>query len=70
MWGPKNLPVDISEKLQAEIAKLLALPDAKARLNALGFDPIGTGGEQFALYIREEMAKYEKIIKDAKIKLE
>jgi len=70
LWGPKNLPVDISEKLQAEIAKLLALPDAKARLNALGFDPIGTGGEQFALYIREEMAKYEKIIKDAKIKLE
>src|SRR5438270_4141692 len=68
LWGPKNLPVDISEKLQAEIAKLLALPDAKARLNALGFDPIGTGGEQFALYIREEMAKYEKIIKDAKIK--
>jgi tripartite-type tricarboxylate transporter receptor subunit TctC len=70
LWGPKNLPVDISEKLQAEIAKLLALPDAKARLNALGFDPIGTGGEQFALYIREEVAKYEKIIKDAKIKLE
>jgi tripartite-type tricarboxylate transporter receptor subunit TctC len=70
LWGPKNLPVDISEKLQAEIAKLLALPDAKARLNALGFDPMGTGGEQFALYIREEMAKYEKIIKDAKIKLE
>src|SRR5258707_15042162 len=70
LWGPKNLPVDISENLQAAISKLLALPDAKARLNALGFDPIGTGGEQFALYIREEMAKYDKIIKDAKIKPE
>ena len=44
LWGPKNLPAEISDKLQAEIAKLLALPDAKARLNALGFDPIGTGG--------------------------
>jgi len=42
----------------------------KQRLNALGFDRIGSGREQFAAYIRDEMAKYEKIIKDAKIKVE
>jgi tripartite-type tricarboxylate transporter receptor subunit TctC len=70
LWGPKNLPADISSKLQADVAKVLALPDVKQRLNTLGFDPIGTGGEQFAAYIRDEMAKYEKIIKDAKIKVE
>src|SRR5262245_56459307 len=68
LWGPKNLPADLSNTLQADIAKVLALPDVKQRLNALGFDPIGSGGEQFATYIRDEMAKYEKIIKDAKIK--
>jgi tripartite-type tricarboxylate transporter receptor subunit TctC len=70
LWGPKNLPADISTKLQADIAKVLALPEVKARLNGIGFDPIGSGGEQFATYIRDEMAKYEKIIKDAKIKVE
>jgi tripartite-type tricarboxylate transporter receptor subunit TctC len=70
LWGPKNLPADISNKLQADVAKVLALPDVKQRLNTLGFDPIGTGGEQFATYIRDEMAKYEKIIKDAKIRVE
>jgi tripartite-type tricarboxylate transporter receptor subunit TctC len=70
LWGPKNLPVDISDKLQTQITKLLALPDVKARLSALGFNPIGTGGDQFAVYIREEMAKYEKTIKEAKIKAE
>jgi len=70
LWGPNNLPADLSNKLQAEIAKVLALPDVKQRLNALGFDPIGSGSEQFAAYIRDEMAKYEKIIKDAKIKAE
>src|SRR5712692_724255 len=70
LWGPKNLPADLSNTLQAEIAKVLALPDVKQRLNALGFEPIGSDGEQFATYIREEMAKYEKIIKDAKIKVE
>src|SRR5256884_7704869 len=70
LWGPKNLPADVSNTLQAEVAKLLALPDVKQRLNALGFEPIGSDGEQFATYIREEMAKYEKIINDAKIKVE
>ncbi len=70
LWGPKNLPADISSKLQADVAKVLALPDVKQRLNSLGFDPIGVGGEQFATYIRDEMAKYEKIIRDAKIKVE
>jgi tripartite-type tricarboxylate transporter receptor subunit TctC len=70
LWGPKNLPADISSKLQADVAKVLALPDVKQRLNSLGFDPIGVGGEQFATYIRDEMAKYEKIVWDAKIKVE
>jgi tripartite-type tricarboxylate transporter receptor subunit TctC len=70
LWGPKNLPADLSNALQAHIAKVLALPDVKQRLNALGFEPIGSNGEEFATYIREEMAKYEKIINDAKIKVE
>jgi len=70
LWGPKNLPADISDKLQSDVAKVVALPDVKQRLNTLGFDPIGTGGAQFANYIRDEMAKYEKIIRDAKIKVE
>ena len=70
LWGPKNLPADVAAKLQADVAKLLALPDVRERLNTLGFEPIGLNGEQFAAYIRTEMAKYEKIIKDAKIKVE
>jgi tripartite-type tricarboxylate transporter receptor subunit TctC len=70
LWGPKNLPTDISLTLQAEIAKLLVLPDVTERFRLLGFEPIGMGSDQFATYIRDEMAKYEAIIKDAKINVE
>ncbi len=70
LWGPKNLPADISKKLQADVAKVLATPDMKERLAKLGFDAKGGTAEDFANYIRTEMAKYEKIIKDAKIKVE
>ncbi len=70
LWGPKNLPADVSAKLQAAIAQVLAMPDVKERLTSFGFEPMNLHGEQFATYIRDEMAKYEKIIKDAKIKVE
>src|SRR6266849_3819600 len=70
LWGPKNLPADVSNALQSDVAKILAMPDVKQRLNLLGFEPIGAPSEVFAKYIREEMAKYDAIIKDAKIRLE
>jgi tripartite-type tricarboxylate transporter receptor subunit TctC len=70
LWGPKNLPADVSAKLQAAIGQVLAMPDVKERLTSFGFEPMNLHGEEFATYIRDEMAKYEKIIKDAKIKVE
>jgi tripartite-type tricarboxylate transporter receptor subunit TctC len=70
LWAPKNLPADISNKLQVEIAKVLAMPDVKERLAKLGFNAKGGTAEDFANYIRVEMARYDKIIKDAKIKVD
>jgi tripartite-type tricarboxylate transporter receptor subunit TctC len=70
LWGPKNLPTDVSNKLQAETAKILAQPDVRQRLNTLGFEPIGSPADAFAKYIRDEMAKYAAIINDAKIRAE
>jgi tripartite-type tricarboxylate transporter receptor subunit TctC len=70
LWGPKNLPIDVSRELQSDIAKVLAIPEVKQRLNLLGFDPIGAPADQFAKYIHDEMVKYETIINDAKIRLE
>jgi tripartite-type tricarboxylate transporter receptor subunit TctC len=70
LWGPKELPADITAKLQAEVAKALALPDMKERLAVLGFEAIGSTAAEFAKFIDAESAKYEQIIKDAKIKAE
>jgi tripartite-type tricarboxylate transporter receptor subunit TctC len=70
LWGPKHVPADISSRLQTEIAKILLLPDVQQRLNQFGFEPIGAPAEQFAQYIRLEMAKYANIIADAKIKMD
>jgi tripartite-type tricarboxylate transporter receptor subunit TctC len=70
LWGPRNLQTDVSSGLQSEISKVLALPEVKQRLNQLGFEPIGAASDRFANYIRDEMSKAEKIIADAKIKVD
>src|SRR3954451_24143338 len=70
LWGPKGLPADITAKLQAEVAKALAAPEVKERLAVLGFETIGSTPQEFAKYIDDESAKYQKIISDAKIKTE
>jgi tripartite-type tricarboxylate transporter receptor subunit TctC len=70
LWAPKNLPADIARKLESDVAKVLALPDMKERLAKLGFEAKGGTAQDFANYIRAEMAKYQQIIADAKIKVE
>jgi tripartite-type tricarboxylate transporter receptor subunit TctC len=70
LWAPKNLPAEVSGKLQSEVAKVLARPEVRERLLGIGFEPIGSTSAHFAKYITDEMAKYAKIIADAKIKME
>ena len=70
LWGPKGLPADIAATLQAEVVQVLALPEVKERLAVLGFEAIGSTTAEFARYIDDESAKYERIIRDAKIKAE
>ncbi len=70
LWGPKNLPADITATLQSAVAEILKQPDVKAKLAALGFEGIGSTSDAFAQYIASEMARYQQIIHDANIKAE
>jgi len=70
LWGPKGLPAYVAATLQAEVVQVLALPEVKERLAVLGFEAIGSTTAEFAKYIDDEAAKYERIIRDAKIKAE
>jgi tripartite-type tricarboxylate transporter receptor subunit TctC len=70
IWGPKNLPPAIMAKLNTEIAKIIKQPDVSKRLSDIGFEPVGSTPDEFATYIGNEMAKYQKIIKDANIKID
>ena len=62
--GPAGLPPDITRQLQAAIAKVMAMPDVRARLVEGGLDPIVTTPEEFGEFIRAEIAKWSKVAKD------
>jgi len=56
--------------LHGELAKIARLPDVKERMEAQGAEVIGSTPDEFATFIRSELARWGKVIKAAGIKAE
>jgi tripartite-type tricarboxylate transporter receptor subunit TctC len=65
---PAASPNRVIERLHGEIAKALALPEMKQRLEPLGLDPASMPPADFAVHIREELRNWGKLVRDAGIK--
>lgn len=65
---PAGTPRPIVQKIQADSAKILAQPDVRERLAALGLEPVGSTPEQFDAFVRAEIAKWAKVVKANNIK--
>jgi tripartite-type tricarboxylate transporter receptor subunit TctC len=66
--APANTPADVVQKLNAEIGRILLLPDVKAKLTAAGFDPKPSTPEWFGQFIQAETQKWAKLLKGIGIK--
>jgi tripartite-type tricarboxylate transporter receptor subunit TctC len=66
--APAGTPADIVSRISAEARKALALAEVKAAFVAQGMETAGDTPAQFAGYMREEYAKWGKVIRDAGIK--
>ena len=72
-WGllaPAATPAAVIRKINAEVDRVLQQPEVKARIAELGFDAAGGSPEAWAALIRSEMAKWAKVVKEARIKLD
>jgi tripartite-type tricarboxylate transporter receptor subunit TctC len=65
---PAGVPTDIIAKIQGETAKSLALPEIRAKLDQQGIEAATTTSQELAALIREDSARYAKLIKEAGIK--
>jgi tripartite-type tricarboxylate transporter receptor subunit TctC len=68
--APAGTPREVVQKLNAEVIKILAMPDVRARFLAQGVEPQGGTPEQFGEHIKSQMAKWAKVVQDAGVKAE
>jgi tripartite-type tricarboxylate transporter receptor subunit TctC len=67
---PAATPAAIIDRLNRDIAAVLAQPDVNERLSTLGFDPAATTPAEFGERIKGEIAKWGKVVSAAKIRIE
>jgi tripartite-type tricarboxylate transporter receptor subunit TctC len=67
---PGGTSPEVVDRLYREIVRVVALPDVRERLSALGFDPIASTPKEFADRIKWEIDKWAKVIRAADIKIQ
>ena len=70
LLAPAGTPKDIVDKLSAETAKILKMPDVHEKLAAQGAEAVGGSPEEFGAFIKSEIAKWAKVIKESGAKAE
>jgi tripartite-type tricarboxylate transporter receptor subunit TctC len=65
---PAGTPQPIVERWNSEIARVVALPEVKQRLQDLGFEPVADTSAHFGERIKTEIAKWAKVVHDANIR--
>jgi tripartite-type tricarboxylate transporter receptor subunit TctC len=68
--APANTPRPIVQRLRDEVAKAVAQPDAVAQLDSQGMQPLATQPDEWRAYLKSELERYTKIIKESGIKPE
>jgi len=70
MFAPAKTPRAIIDKIHAEVAKALQSPDVREKLVAMGSDPVGSTPDEFRAYIKQEHARWGKVIRENNIRAE
>jgi tripartite-type tricarboxylate transporter receptor subunit TctC len=70
IFAPAGTPPAIVSRLNAEIVKILNMPDIRERMEQLGVDPVANTSEEFAAFQKAEIAKWAKVVKEGNLKVD
>ncbi len=62
--APAGTPPDVVKRLNETLVKVMQMPDVRERLLGAGLEPVGGSPEDFAQFIKSEIAKWSKVAKD------
>ena len=63
LMAPAGLPRPIAERIQADVARALAMPDVREKLLALGADPVGSTAAELTSVMRADFDRYGAVVK-------
>ncbi|HRA23421.1 MAG TPA: tripartite tricarboxylate transporter substrate binding protein [Usitatibacteraceae bacterium] len=67
LLAPAGTPKEIVARMHREIEKIVQMPEVQERLSASGAEPVASTPEQFGAYLSSEVAKWGRVVKQAKI---
>jgi len=70
VFAPAGTPPEIVKRLNAEIVKILKLPDVAERLVGLGAEPVGNTPEEFSAMVKLEVVKWADVVKKSGAKVD
>jgi len=70
VFAPSKTPPDVVQHLNSEINKILRTADFQAKLAGVGFEPVGGSTKEAADYLKTELAKWAKVVKETGTKVE
>lgn len=68
VWGPANMPADLVLKINTDLRAIVATPEMRDQLASQGLIPNTNTPEQFAKMVRDDHARWAKVVRDAGIK--
>jgi tripartite-type tricarboxylate transporter receptor subunit TctC len=70
IWGPARMPEDIVAKLNADVGRVLAMPDVRERLESAGQAPYATTPAEMVRAMDEEGTLFARVVREANIQVE
>jgi tripartite-type tricarboxylate transporter receptor subunit TctC len=70
LLAPAGTPAEAVNRVQAETAKLLKLPAVSERFLTLGLDPVGSTPAEFAQFMRTDLEKWTKLVRELNLTLQ
>jgi len=68
--GPANMPAPIVKRLNEEIVRQIALPELRERLAVEALETMPMSADEFATYIRDDIARWAKLVRERNIQIE
>ena len=70
LLGPGNMPTELGLRIQRDVARVLNVPTTRDKLTGMGVELVLDTPEQFREYLKSEVTRYARLIRDAGIKAE